>query len=90
MKELLKEWYNGNFSPCDNISPNNAEYFQALYKIDHNKEYFKCNLPADEYALIEELSKYHYQIAAIEAYENFRYGFRLGIQLLCESLSPIE
>lgn len=86
MKELLKEWYSGNFAPCDHVSPKTPEYFQSIHTIDHNKEYFKSNLPPDEYTLIEELSNSHYRLAAIEAYENFRYGFRLGIQLLCESL----
>ena len=90
MKELLKEWYNGNFTPCDHISPQTPEYYQSIHKIDHNKEYFKSNLPPDEYALIEELRSCHYRIAAIEAYENFRYGFQLGIQLFCESLFPTD
>lgn len=87
MNKILKDWYEGNLTPCENIIPKDREYPVFLHRISQKREHFKNTLPPEERILFEKLEQEVLRVSLLDSYANFSYGFRLAVQLLSESMT---
>ena len=81
---ILEKLYNGQVYPFENIVPQDKAYRAANRKICEIREYFSGNLSLEDKETFEEMNQLLHESTCIETYENFTYGFRLGVLLMCD------
>jgi len=89
MKTLIEQLYDGEINPCEKIVVRTPEYRELNQKISDDKIYFKSVLSTDDGKRFENLSDMELQRSSAYAFENFVYGFRLGVGLLLETLETL-
>jgi len=87
MKTLLQQLYDGELYPAENIKPKDPEYSKTHHRIADEREYFMGILAANDKERLVNLDEMYFHSAALYAYENFTYGFRLGVSLMAETLA---
>ncbi len=92
MSTLLEQLYRGKIYPAENIVVRTQEYKDLKQKINDEKIYFKSILSSDDGKRFADLSDMELDRSAVYAFENFAYGFRLGMGLILETLNdpPID
>ena len=81
---ILEELYNGQVYPFEDIVPQTKAYRAANRKAGEIREYFSESLSPEDEEKFEEMNRLFHESTYIEAYENFTYGFRLGVLLMCD------
>lgn len=84
---LLKQLYNGEIYPSETINCKAPEYRELSHKISDETEYFKKTLSPEDWSRLEQLDDMIHDRSAAYSYENFSYGFRLGVGLMIEALT---
>lgn len=84
---LLKQLYNGEIYPSETINCKAPEYRELSHKISDETEYFKATLSPEDWSRLEQLDDMIHDRSAAYSYENFLYGFRLGVGLMIEVLT---
>lgn len=85
-KTLLQKLYDGEVYPAEQIVSRNPEYRETSRKISDEKEYFQGILTGDDRQRFDKLMDFRYEVESMDSYENFVYGFRLGVELMLETL----
>lgn len=83
----IKDLYNGKLYPYEDISPLGIEHRQADAKLEAIYSSLIKKLPPDDVEKIKEWEHLVHSSADMQAYENFLYGFKLGIKLMHEVFS---
>ncbi len=86
-KTLLKQLYDGEVYPAEQIVPKDSEYWELCRKLGEERNYLREQLSVDVRERFEEIETLSQEIANLYSYENFSCGFRLGIGLIMESFS---
>ena len=80
---ILSDLYKGGVNPHENIISHNPEYRLLAREVEKGWEKFADYLNEKDKGQFNEwketVAKYEVQ----DAYENFVYGFRMGVQLMC-------
>lgn len=85
-KTILQQLYGGEIYPAETINPKDPEYRAACRQIGEEKEHFMNTLTPEEKERFERLYTLYEDKACVYSYENFLYGFQLGIHLMAETL----
>lgn len=86
MTSFLEELYYGNINPNEKLFNQSSNYGKALRTFCKNEEKLSKELLDESLNLFNSLVNAHDEITATTAIENFKLGFRLGVQMICDSL----
>lgn len=86
MSELLRQLYDGQLYPSEEIIPQGKDYRATTVANGKEREYFKTVLSPEDAERFTEWDKKMFEASSEYAYTNFEYGFKLGARLLCELL----
>ncbi|MBR5615110.1 MAG: hypothetical protein IKW64_07460 [Clostridia bacterium] len=83
---FIEELYNGNISPTEKRFVQGTKYAKAMSRACNNEEKLMELLSGDNLKLFEGFVEASCEIGAISDTENFKLGFRLGVQAMCDCL----
>lgn len=83
---ILKDWYDGQLYPAEEIVPREEEYMQLQHKIEQEREYFEAQFTTRDRERFDELNSLILEQSSLYAYANFAYGFKLGLLLTFETI----
>lgn len=86
-KTLLELLYDGKLYPAEAIKPKDPEYSKTNHKIATERKYIMEILSVKDRERLINLDELYLHSATLYAYENFTYGFRLGVGLMLEVLA---
>lgn len=86
MNNILDRLYSGEIYPAEQIVVRTSEYRELGRKISDEKKYFQSVLSPNDGKRFEDLGDLELERSSAYAFENFVYGFRLGVGLLLETL----
>lgn len=87
---ILEAMYNGEFYPCETVTPTSPEYMQAMKKCMELMEKLSQRLSKEDYELVEEL-RTQAAIAQCEESEcHFKYGFSAGLLVQQEAYEQVN
>ena len=86
MKNILKQLYNGELFPYEEIKQEDEVYKTLYHRLNENFQQFRSSLSEEQQEALQAITGDMYAIADAECYAHFAYGFRLGTTLLCETL----
>lgn len=81
--DILEEFYFGNIIPHEYSFRNNAEYKKALAALHASIEKLDAQLSDGEKELLEHVLDANADISSVAEAENFKLGFRIGVQMMC-------
>lgn len=84
---IMKDLYNGKLYPYADISPSGLEYRQTEAKLETLHTSLMKKLPPEIIETFKEWEHLSQMSGNMQAYENFSYGFRLGVMLMHEVFS---
>lgn len=84
MEDILKQLYHGELYPDEAIMTSNPNYLKIQDRINGDYEHFKEKMSVEDAKRLEGLKNQTNDISAMEGYENFAYGFKLGVALMLE------
>ncbi len=84
---ILKDWYNGQLYPAEEIVPREEKYRQLQRKIEQERGYFEAQFTPKDRERFDALNCLMLEQSSLYAYANFAYGFKLGLLLLCEVIT---
>lgn len=79
---ILKDWYNGQLYPAEEIVPREEKYIQLQHKIEQEREHFESQFALKDRERFDELNSLMLEQSSLYAYANFAYGFKLGLLLI--------
>ena len=85
-KTLLQQLYDEVYL-AEQIVPKSPEYKELLRKLSVEKEYLREKLSESDRERFDEIGSMYLEIASLCGYEDFAYGFRLGVGLMVEALA---
>ena len=80
MKDVLRELYNGEIYPAEQIEIETAEYRAAATAYSNARQAFKEKLPRELVSEFEKLKDYEDDYGNESDFITFRKGFQLGMQ----------
>ena len=83
---FIEELYYGNINPNEKRYKKTTPYDKALSIFTANEDKLKEALSGEHLKLFNELVNASDEISATSGVENFKIGFRLGVQMMCDSL----
>lgn len=87
---ILEDLYNGKIYPFESIVPQDKAYRTTNREISEMREYFAAKLSQEDKEKFKRLNDLIHQSTYMESYENFTYGFRLGVLIMCDVLAGYE
>lgn len=84
-KALLQQLYDGDIYPAENILPKDPRYKELCREIGIKADDFKERLASEERAAFEQIKEMEEQIGVLFSFENFSYGFRLGVMFMTDT-----
>ncbi len=81
----LEKWYNGELYPAEQILPHSAEYRSLNQKLCDERKHFVSRLSAEDKERFEKWEGLRCDSFSMDCYASFSYGFKLGVQLMCET-----
>lgn len=87
---ILKRWYNGEICPVEEIVSESQEYHSIVAEIGEEREYFKKRLSVNDRERFKKWNNLLCEYEKMAEYENFFYGFKLGVMLMFEIFSKEE
>ncbi len=82
---ILRRLFSGELYPSEQIVPHDADYRSVTRKISDEKDYFKSRLSPADNERLEEMDGLRLDMAGMDSYACFSYGFKLGALLMCET-----
>lgn len=86
MADFIEELYYGNINPNAKQFNLSSQYAKAMKTFCENEKILIKELTDNNLDLFNDLVNAHDEITATTAIENFKLGFRLGVQMICDSL----
>lgn len=86
MASFIEELYYGNINPNAKQFNLSSLYAKAMKIFCDNEKILIKELTGDNLDLFNALVNAHDEITATSDIENFKLGFRLGVQMICDSL----
>ena len=83
---FIEELYYGNINPNEKRYKKATPYDKALSIFTANEDKLKEALTGEHLKLFNELVNASDEISATSGVEKFKIGFRLGVQMMCDSL----
>lgn len=83
---FIEELYYGNIQPNQKIYNKNSQYAEDMKRFCHCEDKLNELLKGEELDIFNNLIDTHDEITATVSLENFKLGFRLGVQMICDSL----
>lgn len=83
---FIEELYYGNINPNAKQFNLSSKYAKAMKTFCDNEATLIKELTGDKLHLFNALVNAHDEITATNDVENFKLGFRLGVQMICDSL----
>lgn len=87
---ILEDLYSGRIYPCEIILPKDEKYRETNDKIEEMRDYFEGKLSPEDKEKFAQWNQLIHESEFMNAYENFAYGFRLGVALIFETLAEYE
>ncbi len=84
--DFIEELYYGNINPNEKRRNKGSRYAKAIDTVAENEEKLTAALSDDKLKMFIELVNAFDDVGAIDRVESFKIGFRLGIQMMCDSL----
>lgn len=84
-KSLLQKLYDGEIYPAEKICVRTPEFKELTRILSDEKQYFMNSLTPDEWKKFESIENLQIEKSSAYAFENFTYGFRLGVKLMIEA-----
>ena len=86
MASFIEELYYGNINPNAKQFNVSSQYAKAMKTFCENEKILTKELSGNNLDLFNALINAHDEITATSDIENFKLGFRLGVQMICDSL----
>ena len=86
MASFIEELYYGNINPNTKQFNLSSRYAKAMKTFCENEKILTKELSGDNLNLFNDLINAYDEITATSDIENFKLGFRLGVQMICDSL----
>ncbi len=83
---FIEELYYGNINPNEKGFNQTSQYAKAIRLFCNNEQKLIETLSGKELKLFNDLINASDEISAASSVENFKIGFRLGVQMMCDSL----
>jgi len=83
-KSLLRQLYDGEFYPSEQIVPGDPDYVSISHKVGDEIDYIASRLVDEDKARFEALVDLMGEMEAKSECGNFAYGLRTGILLMME------
>ncbi len=87
---FIENLYFGKIHPSEKWYNKPTKYSKALKTFCSNEEQLSKSLTGENLNIFNELVKASNEISAINSIENFKIGFRLAVQMMCDSLVSEE
>lgn len=81
---ILKDFYDGNICPVEEIVPLDEKYRPLSKAIGKEREYFEEQLSEEDKERFREWNQQVNDYEQMNEYANFSYGFKLGAMLVFE------
>lgn len=85
-KPFLQQLYDGELYPAEEIVPDSPEERRLNHEIRKEMEALGKNLTEEDCQRIQKITRMDEEKLCIYAYENFAYGFRLGMRMMAETI----
>ena len=86
MKDIIRQLYDGEIYPAEDIRPTDPQYFIAGDKLHKEMEILKQRLSPEDLERLERMRDYQGDMCDIDAFDSFKHGFTLGALIMCELL----
>lgn len=86
-KSILKQLYDGDIFPAENILPKDPEYRILCEESAKLAEELEKNLTPEDKEIFEKIRNLDMQISHMQSFESFSYGFRLANTLMLDTFS---
>lgn len=86
-KSLLQQLYDGEIYPAEEIVPEDPKYREMCHDIRCATDEFEGKLTQTEQETFEQITTMEQQLTILYAFENFSYGFRLGVRLMADAFA---
>lgn len=83
---FIEELYYGNIQPNQKIYNKNSQCAEDMKRFCHCEDKLNELLKGEELDIFNNLIDTHDEITATVSLENFKLGFRIGVQMICDSL----
>ena len=87
---ILESLFYGNFSPVEQVYPENPEYREALKSVEILMQQLYKKLPPETYQTVETILSHYSTAASIECEAHFKFGFSAGLTLQQEAQSQLQ
>ncbi len=84
---ILEELYYGNIAPCERFAKKSSDYYAISQKLGEMEEKLLSGIDADIRKLYEQIVDKINEQYCIAEKETFIDGFRLGAQIMLETLT---
>lgn len=85
MKEITKKMFNGDINVCQSGIPWDDPAIEILAGITQgNRDYFRGKTNKEDAARFDSWIGHEDEANTLKNYMFFDYGFRMGVQLMCE------
>lgn len=81
---IMEALFNGELYPFEKVVPNSEEYSNAKKAITDLMNSFRSTMSEEDYAKLNELQNTIYTALEIETFEQFKYGYALGLLMMKE------
>ena len=81
---ILESLFYGNFSPVEQVYPENPEYREALKSVEVLMQQLSRKLPPEDYQTVECILSHYSTAESIECEAYFKFGFSAGLILYQE------
>ena len=87
---ILESIFYGNFSPVEQVYPEDPEYREALKSIEVLMQQLSQKLPPEDYQMVEEILSHYGTAQCIEDEAHFKLGFSAGLTLQQEVVDTLQ
>ena len=87
---ILESLFYGNFSPVEQVYPEDPENREALKSIEVLMQQLAKKLPPEDYQKVEEILSNYGTAESIECEAHFKFGFSAGLALQQELQTQIQ
>ncbi len=83
---FIEEFFYSNINPNEKRYDQSCNYAKAMRRFCNNENELNKMLKGKPLHMFLDLVNAHDEIVGITSFENFKLGFRLGVQMICDSL----
>lgn len=86
MESIIRQLYNGQVYPAEDINPNDPKHREASEKYNEELEKLKEKLSPECIELLEKVQGHESEITEMDMFYGFKEGLRIGILMMYELL----